>query len=124
MYLGNFSPFGSRRVITDDLKLVKTIIIDTNIISKKFRLSYWHLPPPSNYALFIIKSDFHSYINTEKIKVAFCVGNAGRIHMFISNNKVYSSLLSAVCLLKIWSRDSNSWKDYEIFFFPKRPEPL
>jgi hypothetical protein len=37
--------------------------------------------------------------------------------MIISNNNVYSSLWSAVCLLKIWSRDSNSRKGYEIFLF-------
>jgi hypothetical protein len=41
--------------------------------------------------------------------------------MFISNNNVYSSLLSAVCLLKIWSRDSNSGKGYEIFLFLETP---
>jgi len=37
--------------------------------------------------------------------------------MFISNNNVYISLLSAVCLLKIWSRDSNSGKGYGIYLF-------
>ena len=37
--------------------------------------------------------------------------------MFIANNNVYSSLMSAVCLLKSWSRDSNSGKGYKIFFF-------
>ena len=37
--------------------------------------------------------------------------------MFTSNNNVCSSLLSAVYLLKIWSRDSNFRKSYEIFFF-------
>jgi len=37
--------------------------------------------------------------------------------MFISNNNVYISLLSAICLLKIWSRVSISGKGYEIFLF-------
>ena len=98
------------------MKLVNAIITDSNIISKRVQNLILLSAAPIKLCVFYCKKWFSFSHEYGESKVAFCVGNAGRTRKFISNNNVYSSLLSAVYLLKICSRYSNSGKGYEIFF--------